>query len=326
VATRVQKVKVGAFLLINATVILAGLLLVAGYRRGNEMTYMVVFDKSVLGLYTGGLVQYLGVPVGTVDNIYVSNDGKAHVEILVDPEKVTLREGVEASLEYYSFATGTMCIALAGGNPNGKELPEGSIIPVGSSFMESVSSQLAETMPRVTELLDEFAAALEGMEVGAIGDIINNVRDMSDQGKEFLNSANETMNDLRDDVEDGLADFRETAKKMNDLADSAKKLADKANETLESVHAKLEPMDLAAIEAQWRGEFRSLSDRIQETTKTFEETATSLTYGTDNMQHGLLETMQKLNEALDAFRDLAEYLQKDPSALIRGPAREKEPE
>lgn len=325
-ATRVQKIKVGAFLLICSTIIVAGLLLVAGYRSGNEISYVVVFDKSVLGLYTGGLVQYLGVPVGTVDNIYVSNDGKAHVEILVDPAKVTLRQGVEASLEFYSFATGTMCIALSGGDPNGKELPEGSIIPVGSSFMESVSSQLAEAMPRITELLDEFAAALEGMEEGAIGNIINNVRDMTDQGKTFLDSANEMVAELRDDVEGGLADFRETAKKVNDLVDSAKKLADKANETLESVNAKLEPMDFTAIEAQWREEFGSLSNRIQETTKTFEETAKSLTYGTDNMQHGLLETMQKLNEALDAFRDLAEYLQKDPSALIRGPARQKEPE
>jgi len=67
--------------------IIGALLLVSGYRQGNSQGYKIIFDKTVLGLYKGGMVQYLGVPVGVVDDIFVGDDGQAHIDALIDPRQ-----------------------------------------------------------------------------------------------------------------------------------------------------------------------------------------------------------------------------------------------
>ncbi len=56
-ATKTQKTKVAVFLIVNLMVASVCLALVAGYRAGNELSYNIVFENSVLGLYVGGIVQ-----------------------------------------------------------------------------------------------------------------------------------------------------------------------------------------------------------------------------------------------------------------------------
>jgi len=98
VATRKQKMKVGAFLLMCVSLAASGAILISGLNTENGVRYWVEFDESVFGLYEGGMVQYMGVPVGKVENIRVTPNRRAHVDVVVNPDKVTLNDGVEAQL------------------------------------------------------------------------------------------------------------------------------------------------------------------------------------------------------------------------------------
>jgi phospholipid/cholesterol/gamma-HCH transport system substrate-binding protein len=319
-ATRTQKVKVGAFLIASAAVIVGGLLYVAGYRQGEKLRYQIVFEKSVLGLYVGGIVQYLGVQVGVVDDIYVGDDGKAYVDILIDPKKITLREGVEASLEYYSFATATMCVALINNNPEANPLPQGALIPTGPSQLESFSSQAAELMQSFNNIADKINTGLEGMEQGQLKEIVDEIKPFIEDARGFISEARDTLATVKDDLHGAIEDVKPGIQKFNELAEAGTKLANTADETLKNLRAKVDPLDVGKVQ----DELLALSQRLQDTTKALENTAESLTYGTDNMQHGLMQTLQTLNETLEAVRDLATYLQDDPSALLRGKGAAKE--
>lgn len=94
-----------------------------GYYDDKGVTYAIEFEESISGLYEGGIVTYLGVPVGKVRDIFVTEANKPHVNIVIDPLKVQLFEGVEAQLVIYSFAAGTMAISLEGGHPISGNLP-----------------------------------------------------------------------------------------------------------------------------------------------------------------------------------------------------------
>jgi phospholipid/cholesterol/gamma-HCH transport system substrate-binding protein len=304
----------------NLAVAAVCLALVAGYRAGTEQPYNIVFERSVLGLYVGGQVQYLGVPVGRVDNIYVGDDGRAYVNILIDPSKVTLHDGVSAKLEYYSFATGTMCVALSGGDPGAPRLPIGTTIPAGESLVESFSNQFAGALESMNDIIEQIRTGLDGMEKGELTATIRETKDFIEETRGFVEEARGTLTTLTDDVHGTVDGVKSGIEKFNKLADSAAATAESANETIKTLQAKLEPLDLAATEEAWRSRFETMADRFDETSKSFDETARTVMYGTDNLQHGLMDTMQTLNETLEAVRDLAQYLQNDPSSIIRGKA------
>jgi len=126
VATKKQKMKVGIFLIVGFAAIVFAVTYLSGVYREHGLVYWVEFEESILGLNEGGLVEYLGVPVGRVREIYVTDQKKAHVRFVIDPEKVTLQEGVQAELVIYSLAAGTMAISLRGGDPNNPVIPPNS--------------------------------------------------------------------------------------------------------------------------------------------------------------------------------------------------------
>ena len=169
----------------------------------------------MLGLYKGGMVQYLGVPVGLVDDIYVGSDGKAYVELLIDPKKVTLHQGVEATLEFYSFATGTMCVALKGGEPAAELLPPDSIIPTGSSLIDSFSSQATELMATFNKIAEKIDAGLKDMPEGKITEIVAQIKPYIDNARAFISDARDTLKTVQDDlhgvVEDAKPGIRNSA-------------------------------------------------------------------------------------------------------------------
>ena len=320
-ATKAQKVKVGVFVVISVTVAAACLALVAGYHGSNDVHYMVIFENSVLGLYAGGMVQYLGVWVGTVDDIYVGEDGKAYVDILVDPDKVSLHEGVEAKLEFYSFATGTMCVALSGGDHQAPLLQEGAVIPAGQSLVESFSNQFAEVLESLNGIVEEIKTGLDGMESGELTETVRQAQAFIEESKGFVEDARATMKTVSDDVHGSVDEVKTGIENFNKLADSASKMADTANEAIKTFQAKVEPLDLTKTEEAWRTQFETIVERFDKTSVSLDQTSQTLMYGTDNLQHGLMDTMQTLNEALEAVRDLAVYLQNDPSSVIRGKAK-----
>ncbi len=317
-ATKVQKAKVGVFLLIGFSAIAAIMVYILGFRTGHEQRFVIVFERSVLGLNKGGLVQYLGVPVGKVDDIFVTDDGKARVEVLIDPKKVQLHNKVDATLEFFSFATGTMCVALSNNNPTDGLLPEGAAIPATQSLVENFSSQSADMITAMRETIEKFNTALDGLGSGELTDTVRQVKSFISETEGFVEDARETLTVLTDDVHGSVDDVKGTITKFNELAESTKGLVDTANAALADVHEKIKPIDFAKTEQTVREEFVALSKRLQSTSEQFEKTAASLSFDSGNVQHTLLDTMRTLNETLEALRDVAVHLQDDPSALVWG--------
>ena len=290
-------------------------MLVAGFRQGKSQRYLVIFDKTVLGLYKGGMVQYLGVPVGLVDDIYVNTDGKAYVEMLINPQKVTLHQGVEAKLEFYSFATGTMCVALSGGDPKAATLPPGSIIPTGQSQIETFSSQADELFQSLNDITAKLQSGMKGLKEDQITEIVDQIKPFIQDARDFIADARDTLNNVQADLHVTFNNAQPGIKKFTEFADNAGKLSKTADDTMKDLQKKIEPVDLAKIQDQ----LLSLTAQLQSTTKKLDDMASSLPYTVDNMQHTLAQTAQQLNETLGAFRELADTLKQNSLVSGKGP-------
>lgn len=327
-ATKNQKVKVGVFLTISLVLLVAGLAVVAGYRAGSEKTYTVIFDESVLGLSKGAQVVYEGVPIGRVDDIRIGDKQRAVVKIVIDAERITLYQGVKAKLEIYSLATGQMIVALSGGEPGEGTHPPAKPIPTAPSMYAALGTEASDLIEDIRLIVARLKVGLEGMEegqlTGMLGDTqeaIANIGDLAERMREDVSRVADRLEDISVDVEAGVERFNEAIPEIHRLAERARVLADESTEMVRVVRNKFEPLDIEGLFKEVRADLTDVSDGIRNVATTVDESAETLVAESSNVQYQLLDTLDRLNRTLESIERLAEYLEQNPSALVRGKGR-----
>lgn len=322
-ATRKQKVKVGVFLGVCIGLMAAATMIITGYYRAPGNTYWLEFNESILGLYEGGLVVYLGVPVGKVKEIFVTENQRAHVEVVLDPHKVNLHKGVEGQLVLYSIAAGTMAIGLDGGDPGGPVLPPNSQIPTKVSTFGAISAQITDVMDKVSEIADKINKELSHMDDKDVKEIVDHVKSimekgegLADKGSEFLTETTDTVKQVRGDVEKLMGTLEARSTDLQKLAGDLDRLVRTAND-------KLHDFDVPQVQQNLNTALKNIADLAEEMDKTVNKLGTvaaDVSHETDNVQYSLRATMVDLRRAFESLRVLLEQLQEDPSQLVRGKA------
>ena len=318
-ATHAQKIKVGLFVFICVLLIAGGLTLISGFQYEPKSPYWVEFDESVLGLTSDGLVAYMGVPVGKVSNIYVTPANKAHCDLQILANKVKLHQGVTAQLVMYSLATGTMCISLEGGDPSGPVLPSGCEIHSKPSLVKSFSSQIEMFLDKTNTILETIKSSMTGMEEGDLALLLDDIDGLILRGQEFLDKANTTLGDLKGGAQASLDDF-------HDLTKDVKKLLKDTDDAVKTVTKKVEELQVGELgdnANQTLKDISALSKRLQETAGAVDTVSRRALHEADNVEYNLRESLRTLNASLEAVRELVQYLQQDPSSLIRGKGKPK---
>lgn len=327
-ATRAQKAKVGVFLLLCVAVIVFGGLFVSGLRTEERAEYYIVFEESVAGLSIGSPVQYMGVPVGGVKDITVTEINRVEVTILVSTAKVMLREGTKATLVTYNLAAGTMAVSLAleKGVAPGDPLPPGSIIPTQESLFASLSTQLSEILETFKDISDSITTGLKGMEEGQLVKVIEDFDATLLEAQDFISNANDTLSRVSDDVENGVKNFNALSEEFETLSQDMHELATNLNELVVTVREKVEPLEIAETEQKTQAvldNLTELTDKLQSTADVIDTVSKSILHETENVQYLIQNVVQTVTETFDAIRRVANDLKEDPSSLIRGRGSEE---
>jgi phospholipid/cholesterol/gamma-HCH transport system substrate-binding protein len=330
VATRTQKAKVGLFLLICLGLMAAGLALLTGRLEDRGNHYWILFDQSIAGLYEGGMVQYRGVPVGKVRSIRVMpQTNQPHVEIVLDPEKVTLYDGVEAQIVFYSLAAGTMAISLEGGDLSRPPLKPNSQIPAKRSPLDAISNNIEGIMSQMTEILDALTEGVKGMQEGDIKKLVDNANGLLEDGRQFLTDGREILNKAKTTVDDVKAQVQRVVDEFTEISDRAKPLISDVNKfvvTAEDKLAKLDAQKLNDELGKVLERFAQLTESANKVMDQFDTLSASTLHEADNLEHSLRTALDSMTEALYVMRTFVEQLQQDPASLVRGKGRLREAE
>lgn len=328
-ATRSQKAKVGAFVVLCLALMTAAIVIIAGLYEDQGDRYWIEFDETVLGLYEGGLVEYLGVPVGKVVTFWVTEDNLAHVDIVIDPEKVTLHEGVEAQLVIYSLATGTMAISLHGGLQTVPRLLPDSQIPAKTSIIGSLSAKATDVTENLASIIEKVNNMLGEIEEGDVDALVMRVmgvldegQGFLDEGKTFVNEATHTLTDIRGKANEVIENF--TA-----ISADAKELTKKVDKLVTVATVKIEEFEVPELQGQLTkvlDNIAEVSGRIDHTLKQFDALSASTLHEVNNVEYSLRKSLEEISDAFDSVRQLSDQLKKDPSSIIRGKSTTKEPE
>ncbi len=326
-ATKKQKFKVSVFLAACISFMTIATLVITGIYQDPGVEYWLEFNESILGLNEGGLVEYLGVPVGKVGEIYVTDGQLAHVGIIIDPGKVTLHRGVEGQLVIYSIAAGTMAVSLSGGDPDQPQLPAKARIPTKPSTIEAFSAQLSTILEQMTDVMDTITGQLANLDETAVSDIVHHARDLLAKGDTFVDDTSALVQEATDAVKDARKHADNLVAAIEDHSSDLKQLTGKLGQLIDVSIERAEQLDVEQIQQQFSDlleQVTAVAGQVDETVANMDVVAADVIHQADNVEYTLRRTMLEMQDAFDSIRIFVNNLKDDPSSLLRGPGRVRE--
>jgi paraquat-inducible protein B len=317
---------IGLFFILGLTLGLGGLLVFSSRSLFHPMEKDIVyFDASLKGLNPGAPVKYRGVTVGSVQEILIrhnqsTNDYSMPVIIAIDKkltqsksdqqlqfgsrEKLSelIGQGFRARLDAESLVTGVLYVGLEvipdAPPPEFHQLkPEYFEIPTVPSQAQHLLANLAKfdakgLSENLNELLVKLNTSLSQLNMAGINAGVTNL----------LASANHLISNP--DLIKSLTSLEQTL--------------DEARTVLTRVDSRVDPV----------------ADSITDTLNTAQKTLVDLRAGIRNvsdlagpdsaLRPELVQTLEQLNNASRAVADLAEFLKRNPNALLTGTKQTKE--
>jgi phospholipid/cholesterol/gamma-HCH transport system substrate-binding protein len=237
-----NNVLIGAFTIATIVGIFLILLWVSGVQLNRQFAYYkIIFDGSVSGLSESGAVQYNGLPVGKVTDLYLMERNPNKVIAIIEVDTRTpIKVDSVAQLEL-SGLTGVAFIQLTGGSPESDDLlaapgQDYPVIRAAPSTLQDLLKSGPETLQSANDLLKELnrlvvenqqtvTETLENVAImsKAMADSSEDVKVALKQLSEasvHLNSFSRSADQLmKEDVRVFLGDAREAARAYRDVAE-----------------------------------------------------------------------------------------------------------
>jgi len=320
----------GAIVIIFASVILFG----SGKLFRHTKTYLLTFREPATGLDVGAPVKLLGVSIGTVKDVSLSVGGTNDsllINVLVETDRDRLKDvvrgyaldvddrasfertvqekGLRGRLDVLSMLSGQLYIALDmyPGQPGfqlGREEAHGHWeIPTLPSTKREMIQSLVTSLHNLTELdFKGLSTELKGLLTDLradlarlnFGEINTNLVGVLGEVQTFVGNPA---------LSSAITNLDRTLAQLDELGQSLNK---NVNPLLASANSDLKKAGAALDEATQA--LRALKEQVQP--------------GSD-LTRQLIRTLDRVDETLNALRQLAQELQRNPSSLITGKKESK---
>jgi paraquat-inducible protein B len=321
---------VGAFVLGAIAVVLAAILaLSSGSWLARRDHFTCYFPGSVKGLGTGAPVTFRGVKVGQVNEVKAiltgQPDALIQIEVTIEvegsvvevPDGQAVPAALSGSASPEDFARGLVERGIRARMVSASLLTGQKYIDL--DFLPGEPARFAGLRPRYPEL-PTSPTALE--KLGDRADTIVAklaelpVEQMLDDVRKALQAMREVLESR--DLRNAFAAGSRSARKMESTLGQIETTFRTADETLGVLREETGPTADAARQTL-RG-FRETASRAQDSLDAFKGTL----QGTDDTRLTAAQALEELTHTLQAVRNLVDYLQTHPEALVLGKERSKE--
>ncbi len=350
---------IGAFI-VGAVVLIVAALMVFGSGQlfTQKNTFVLYFDGSVNGLNVGAPVKFRGVRVGAVTQVralYNPKDYTGLIQVVaeVEPAQFTqiidgvivseaarqradtqalIAAGLRAQLQVESMVTGLLYVELA-------FLPDTPVnlvgIPSEYSELPTIPTTMEELFAAVRQIMDELGALPVTEALNELTGLLQRVNSILTSPKmdAALADVGSILNNVDKAVAESLADLPALVDKAGGTADAATAALQATRQLVQDIDSQVDPLAGGA-----QATLRSARNTLQQGSKTLVtleqavkpaigEAEQALASVRDLVRpdsvvvNDLSKTLVALERAAQSIRILANYLERNPEALLRGKGR-----
>lgn len=318
-AKRASPKAVGAFVVLGMTLAVVAIVIFGSGRfLRKRPEFVCLFKGNLNGLKVGAAVKFAGVQIGSVTHIRLRlppSEGKVRAELsnqvllpvifqldeteiarvggtgeyLTEPGlKQMIQEGLRAQLSMESLLTGLLYIDLDihPGTPLQLVLEPGTSpypeIPTIQTSLQQVQEQAMKAISKLDQI-----------------DFTGLIRSMTDTSNAITNLA-------------GSPSLKAALDSLARAASSLEKVSVSVNQILGGVNTKVDPLIASLTTTS-----ADADQALRQTKETLAQMHATLEPGAP-LNFELTKALEDVSSASNAVRQLAEYLQRNPSALVRG--------
>lgn len=324
-SNQASKALVGGFVLGAVILITVGIIIFgSGHFFSEKQAFVLYFDGAVNGLTVGAPVKFRGVTIGAVTSIILRFDpGKLDflipVEIEILPKAINtlddrdysaenvaellITQGLRAQLRPANYITGQLLVQLDF-HPNTPELKRGD-----GSIPE---------IPTIPSQLEELSRALDQI---PFKDLVERLMGIFNEIDALIKSPH--LKEGLDQFDRTLKDIQALAIKMNRELDRIGSgfdtLSKQTQATLKQaeVTLRMEEGTPAEVASELKVMLQAASVALQEMEETL-QTVKKMADQNSPLQFQLQNSLEEFTLTARSIRNLAEYLERHPEALLRG--------
>lgn len=238
-ATRSQKVKLGAFVLVALAVAVVMLVTMTELVLLGEKDRYFVRVPGASGLSVGSKVTVLGVDVGKVEEIALHAEDYESVTITLAVEPGTrINADAKAFIEFEGV-TGRKNVDIHDGSADSGALAPGSYIPHGRTIIEELPDRAEQLLARTTLLLDavndlvgSLAASVAQVDVGRVNEILADTEDLAETLTVTTRDLNKLVRELRGPLTRSIESAADTFERIDELAERTNQTAASLDQTI----------------------------------------------------------------------------------------------
>lgn len=258
--TRSNYVWVGTVTLLLFALVAGFVLWVTQMGKTHSHEYDIFFKQAVDGLSKGTLVNYAGVPAGSVTQIELWPQDPSFVRVRVSvDDKIPVLQGTTATIQG-SF-TGGSTIQLNGGVKDAPKITEPGpgpdhvpVIPTRRGGLGELLSNAPLLLERLATLTERLTLLLSDKNQASIASILANTDKMTGELASASPQVKATLAELQNTLKQAtltLGDFQKVAGSANNvLGENGNKLANQLRETLGSAKGAADELQAALAEAK----------------------------------------------------------------------------
>lgn len=349
----VNKTMIGIFVVSALALAVAAVLILGGGKLfQTRKLYVLYFNESVKGLTAGAPVVFQGVKIGSVKDVYLVADPqkltlRIPVIIEIEPHRIRMsgtssseeelqlliKHGLRAQLQIQSPVTGKLMIEF-GFHPKTpirltsaanrlKDLPQIPELPTVPSnfemFFQTLKKlDLKKMAKKINSAIDGFEHLVSSPDTRKIPSSLNatlgSIRRLSDH-------LDAQVGPLGNDARAALSQFKTLTNNANGRLDN---LSNGIDQTMANIRHLVRGLDAQSqsLKPAIEKSFKSLQASMEQIKNMMADLGGFLDPDAP-MMNDLNSALKELSKASRAVRFLADYLSRNPNALIRGRLRPK---
>lgn len=320
--TRSQKIRLGIFITTGIVIFLAiiAVLSINRFFKEKDIYYIVYEDVSVMGLDVGSPVKYLGINVGSIQDIYIDPEDVNRIIVRIGLKRDTpIKTDIRADISTIGI-TGIKIIELRGGSNEAATLNAGGFINAGKSLTEEITGKAEDIANKIEMTLNNLLDLTSDVNQEKIIRLV-------DESSSAIAHINSILAKNRSNIQHSIANFDTMTHHLAYTSKSTRRVAEGLDRIVSSDSFKTAINNLVKITNKIEeSDVNNLVERLNETALKINEVVIQTERILRDNHTMINETVYNLNQTVRSLKNAARLIEEDPSVLLGGAEPDNPPD